>query len=91
MSVFTDVEAKLVDVKNKVEGDLHVLLTHLQSVLEHVHQAPVEEIVKTAVASDIHAAAVKVEAVADTLRSDVNVADKVVNAAADAVDKTATK
>jgi hypothetical protein len=91
MSVFTDVEAKLVDVKNKVEGDLHTLLTHLEAVFQRVQQAPVEDIVKTAVASDIHAAAVKVEAVADTLRSDVNVADKVVNVAADAVDNAATK
>lgn len=91
MSVFTDVEAKLVDVKNRVEGDLHTLLTHLEAVFQRVQQSPVEDVVKEAVASDIHAAAVKVDAVADTLRSDVNVANEVVTTAVDAVDSAAAK
>lgn len=91
MSVFADVEAKLASLKDKVEGDLHALVLKLEAVFQRLHNAPVEDVVKEAVASDIHAAASHVEAVADTLRSDVAVADKVVSAAADAVDKAAAK
>jgi hypothetical protein len=89
MSVFADVEKKLVDVKNKVDGDLKDIATKLEAVFQRVHQAPVEDVVKDAVASDIHAAATKVEAVADTMRSDVDAADKVVDTADAAVDATA--
>lgn len=71
MSVFTELEAKLADVKGKVEGDLHVLVTKLESIFQHIHLAPVEDVVKEAVAADIHAAATQVETVATTLRSEV--------------------
>ena len=91
MSVFADVKNKLAEVGKKVENDLHLagLVKKLEAVVERVHQAPVEDVVKEAVASDIHAAAVKVEAVADTMRSDVDVVDKVVDSADEAVDTAA--
>lgn len=71
MSVFTDVETKLGELKDKVEGDLHALVVHLESIFQHVNLSPVEAVVKEAVATDIHAAATQVEAVADTLKSEV--------------------
>lgn len=89
MSVFADVEKKLVDVKGKVEGDLHDLTLKLEAIFQRVHQAPLEDVVKADIASNVHAAAVKVEAVADTMRSDVDTVDKVVDSADDAVDAAA--
>lgn len=89
MTVIANAEAKLVEVKNKVEGDLHDLALKLEAIFQRVHQAPVEDVVKEAVASDVHAAATKIEAVADTMRSDVDVADKVVDSADAAVDAAA--
>lgn len=71
MSVFSELETKLADVKNKVEGDLHALVVRLESIFQHIHLAPVEDVIKEAVAADIHAAATQVETVADTLRSEV--------------------
>jgi len=71
MSVFTELETKLADVKNKVEGDLHALVVKLESIFQHVQLAPVEDLVKEAVAADIHAAATQVETISDTLRSEV--------------------
>jgi len=74
MTVFTELEAKLAEIKGKVEGDLHVLVTKLESIFQHIHLAPVENVFKEAVASDIHAAASQVELVAQTLRSEVTTA-----------------
>ncbi|HEY1646014.1 MAG TPA: hypothetical protein VGF75_06685 [Candidatus Saccharimonadales bacterium] len=91
MSVLIDTEAKLAAVKNKVEGDLKVLITKLEAVFQHVSQAPLEDVVKEAVATNLHDAATKVEAIADTVRSDVDVVDKAVDTADSVVDKTATK
>lgn len=90
MSVFTDVEGKFVELKSKLDGELHALVVKLESVFQHVQSSPVEAVVKEAVATDLHAAATKVEAVADTMRSDVDVVDKAVDAADTAVD-TAVK
>lgn len=91
MSVFEDVKAKFAELKSSATGEAHAILTKLEAVLEHVHKAPVEEVVKTAVTNDLHAAAVQVARVADTARSDVDAADKVVDAADTAVDKAAAK
>lgn len=71
MSVFAELEAKLAAVKDNVEGDLHALVVKLESIFQHIHLAPVEDVVKKAVAEDIHAAATQVENVAATLRSEV--------------------
>ncbi len=91
MSVFEDVKAKFVELKSSATGEVHSILTKLEAVLEHVHRTPVEDLVKTTVATDLHAAAVQVARVADTARSDVDAADKVVDAADTAVDKAAAK
>lgn len=91
MSVFEDVKAKFAELKSGATGEVHNILTKLEAVLEHVHKAPVEDIVKTAVTNDLHAAAVQVARVADTARSDVDAADQVVDAADTAVDKAAAK
>lgn len=82
MSFVTDLETKLSDVKNKVEGDLHHLILKLEAVFQRVHQSHIEDTVKEAIVSDIHTAASHVEAVADTLRSDVSAVDKAVRKAA---------
>lgn len=71
MSVFAELETKLADVKNSVEGDLHALVVKLESIFQHVKLAPVEDVVKEAVAEDVHAAATQVENVAATLKSEV--------------------
>jgi hypothetical protein len=91
MSFITNLEAKLSEVKGKVEGDLHSLVLRLESVFQRVQQSPVEEVIKEAIVSDIHAAATHIETVADTLRSNVDVVDAVVDAADNAVKKAATK
>jgi hypothetical protein len=84
MSAVTDLAAKLTELKNTLEGDLHAVVVKLESVFHHVQAAPVEDIIKEAVTTDLHSAATKVEALADTLRSNVDVVDN-------AVDKAATK
>lgn len=91
MVTLVEAKNKLIEVGKKVENDLHLagLVKKLEAVVERVHQAPVEDVVKTAVASDIHDAATKVEAVADTMRSDVDAVDKVVDTADKAVDTAA--
>lgn len=91
MTFVNEVETKLTDVKNKVEGDLHSLVLKLEGIFHRVHQAEVSGVLKQAVISDIHDAATHVEAVADTLRSDVDVVDKVADAADVAVDEAAAK
>lgn len=90
MSELTDLQAKLTELKTSFEGDLKAIVTKIESAFHHVQAAPVEAAVKEAVASDLHDATVKVAAVADTLRSDVDVADKVVDTADTVVD-TASK
>lgn len=71
MSVFAELETKLAEVKDNVEGDLHALVVKLESIFQHIKLAPVEDVVKKAVAEDVHAAATQVENVAETLRSEV--------------------
>jgi len=71
MSVFTDLETKFSELKDNLEGDLHTLVVKLESVFQHIHLAPVEDVVKQAVAEDLHAAAAQVETVASTLKSEV--------------------
>lgn len=71
MSFVTEVEAKLSEVKDKVEGDLHALILKLEGIFHRVHQAEVSGVLKQAVISDIHAAASHVESVADAVRVDV--------------------
>lgn len=85
MSVFAELETKLATLKNEVEGDLHTLVVKLESIFQHVKLSPVEDLVKQAVAEDIHTAADQVSTVAETLRSEVT------DAVSTAVGKTATK
>ena len=75
MSFVAEVEAKLFEVKNKVEGDLHELVLKLEGIFHRVHQAELSGVFKQAVLSDIHAAVSHVEAVADQA---VDTADSVV-------------
>lgn len=91
MSFVTEVEAKLSEVKGKVEGDLHALVLKLEGIFHRVHQAEVSGVFKQAVISDIHAAASHVEAVAEAVQSNVDEAAKVVDTAVTAVKKTAGK
>lgn len=72
MSFVTEVEAKLSEVKGKVEGDLHALVLKLEGIFHRVHQAEVSGVLKQAVISDIHAAASHVESVADAVRANVS-------------------
>lgn len=85
MSVFAELETKLATLKDSVEGDLHTLVVKLESIFQHIHLAPVEDVVKQAVAEDVHAAATQVENVAATLRSEVT--DAVAQADAPATTK----
>jgi hypothetical protein len=89
MSELKNLQAKLTELKNSLEGDLKAVVVKLESAFHHVQAAPVETAVKEAVASDLHDATDKVAAVADTLRSDVDVADKAVDSADTVVDTVA--
>ena len=91
MSEFKELQAKLNELKGSLEGDLKTLVVKLESVFHHVQAAPVEDAVKDAVVTNLHDAATKVEAVADTLRSDADVADKAVDSADNVVDETVSK
>jgi hypothetical protein len=91
MSVFTELDTKLSDLKKELTGDLHTLVTKLQAVAHHVQASNVEPVVKEAVATDLHDATQKVADVADTLRADADVADKAVDTADVAVDDVAAK
>ena len=90
MSAFEDLKTKLTELKSKATGDFHALVVKLEAVAEHLHKAPLEDVVKATVTADLHAAATHAERVADTARSDVDAADKVVDAADTAI-KAAAK
>ena len=91
MTFVTELEEKFISLKDKAEGDLHALVLKLEAVFSRVHQAQVADGLKAAISSDIHAAASHVEALADSLRSDADVAVKAVDAADDAVDKAVSE
>lgn len=82
MSVVTDVNDKLNEVKDKVEGDLKILVEKLESIFQHIQASPVEDVVKNAVAEDVDAAATTVEHVSDSIRSDVDSVDNAVDTTA---------
>jgi hypothetical protein len=85
MSVIANFEAKLKSVKGKVDGDLKDLVIYLESVFHHVQASHVEDVVKNAVVSDLHAATVKVDNIANTVRIESDLADKAVDAVDTAV------
>lgn len=82
MSVVTELETKLANLKNTADGDLHALVVKLEAIYQHVVGSHVETVVKDAVVADVHEAATKAQAIADTMRSDVDAADNVVDAVA---------
>jgi hypothetical protein len=91
MSVVANFEAKLKAVKGKVEGDMKDLVLYIESVFHHIQASHVEDVVKNAVVSDLHAATVKIDNVANTIRIESDLADKAVDAADAAVTKAVKK
>lgn len=87
MSFVHDLETKFSDIKDNVEDDLHGLVLKLEAVFQRIHKSHLEDVVKDAVVSDIHAAATHVEAVATKLRASADVADKVAESAKKAAGK----
>jgi hypothetical protein len=83
-------EENLAKLKNTVEGNLKDLVLKLEAVLHHVKASHVEPIVKDAVYTELHTATVKVSNIANEIRMESDLADKVIDTTADAVDK-ATK
>lgn len=82
MSAVTELETKLAHLKNTAEGDLHGIAVKLEAIYQHIVGSHVETVVKDAVVADVHDAATKVQTIADTMRSDVDAADDVVDAVA---------
>lgn len=82
MSVIHDFEETLANVKNKVEGDFKDVIKHLESVFHHLHVSHADEAVKTAIVTDLHAATVKIDNIANAVRTDADAADKAVETAA---------
>lgn len=70
-------EENLSNLKTKVEGDLKDLVLKLEAVFHHIKASHVEDLVKTAVYTELHAATVKVDNIANAA---IN-ATEVVNAA----------
>jgi len=91
MSVETDVATKLTNLKNTVDGSLHELVTKLEAIFQHVTNSHTEDVVKAAVVTDVNDAASHVAVIADTMRSDVDVAAKTVDTVDNAVDATVSK
>lgn len=91
MSAVTELQVKLTSLKDKLDGDLKDLVVKLESVFHHVHASHVEDVVKVAVATDIHEAATKIDNVANTIRMESDLADKAVDTADDAVNAVVTK
>lgn len=87
MSVIHEFKETLANVKDKVEGDFKDLLKHLESVFHHLHVSHVEDVVKEAVVTDLHAATVKVDNIANAVRANADAVDKTVQ---EAVDNTET-
>jgi hypothetical protein len=91
MSVVANFEEKLKTVKSKVEGDFKDLILHIEAVFQHVQTSHAEDVVKNAIISDLHAATVKVDNIANNIRIESDLADKAVDAADDAVNKATKK
>lgn len=87
MSFVHELEAKFSDIKNNVEDDLHGLVLKLEAVFQRIHKSHLEDVVKKAVVSDIHAATTHIEGVAAKLRSTADAASEV----AETVKKAARK
>lgn len=91
MSLISDLEDKLEELKDKLSGDFHSVVLRLESVFDHVKSAEFQDDVKETLASEIHTAASHVEAVADAVRSNVDDAAEAVDSADNAVNKAAAK
>lgn len=91
MTFVQNLEAKFEHLKTVAEGDLHALVLKLEAVFNRVHLAEVSAGLKQAISSDIHTALEHVATVAGVVRADVDAADKVVDAADDAVEAAAAK
>lgn len=82
MSVIHDFEETLKNVKNKVEGDLLDVLKHIEAVFHHLHVSHTEDVVKEAVVTNLHAATLKIDNIANAVRVTTDAADKAVEEAA---------
>lgn len=74
-----DLEENLSSLKTKVEGDLKDLVLKLEAVLHHVKASHVEPIIKDAVYTELHAATVKVDNIANAAIIATDVVNAVVN------------
>lgn len=91
MTIFHDLEDKLSSLKAKAVGDFHDLVLHIEAIYHHMHVAHAEPLVKEAIATELHAAAVKVDNIVNQVRLGADMADKVVDIAATAVDTAVKK
>lgn len=83
-----ELEAKFASLKDKAEGDFKDLVLHLEAVFQHVQISHAGAIVKGAVYDSLHAAAIKVENIANNT---VLPAAQEVEAVAETVEKTVRK
>ena len=91
MSAVSELETKLSNLKKRAEGDLHALVVKLEAIYQHVAASHTETVVKNAVVANVTDAANHVEALANTLESDVDTADKSVDSVVSEVTKEETE
>lgn len=89
MSIFAEFQDLLSNVKGRVDGDIHDVVKHIESAFQHIHASHVEDIVKHAVVADLHAATVRIDNIANSVRA--NLADTALDIAVEAVSKAARK
>lgn len=89
MSIVEDLQSRLETVKSKAEGDLRDLVKHLEAAFQHLHISHAEPVVKEAVASELHMAAIKVDNIANQTRMEADLADKAIDTVDNAVNKAA--
>lgn len=63
-------EEKLAHLKSTVEGDLKDVVLKVEAVFQHVRASHVEDLVKDAVYSELHDAAIKIGNIAATAVTD---------------------
>lgn len=88
--IMETLDEKLKHLKVTADGEFKTLITHLESVFHHVKNAPVEQIVKYAVATDLHEALLHVDNIANTTRATADTVDAAVDSVDDAVNKAVT-
>lgn len=89
MSIIAEFQETLSNVKGRVDGDFHDAVSYIESAYQHLHVSHAEDIVKHAIVADLHAATVKIDNLASSLKAQL--ADTTLDTVVETVAKVVKK